>query len=95
MVSGVVAREVKVSEACVCFEEFPDFPAFIRVDEFHRQADGVAVFHGNADKPFVFGYCRDLINPEMFFKEFGIPADCKDALVGCESVYEGAEDKGE
>ena len=71
----------KVSESGICFQEFPDFPAFIRIDEFNRQADDVAVFHDNADEPLVFGYGADLVDAEVFFKDFGVPADGEYALV--------------
>jgi hypothetical protein len=91
MVSMAVAGLAKVSESGICFQEFPDFPAFIRVHQSDRQPYCVAVLQGYADEPFVFGYGGDLVDAEVFFEEFGIPADCEDALVGCESVYECSE----
>lgn len=93
MASTVPAGPGKVSESGICLQEFPDFPAFIRVNESDRQADCMTVFKGYADDPFVFGYTGDLVDAEVFFKEFGIPADCEDALVGCETVDEGSEVK--
>ena len=84
----------KVSESGICFQEFPDFPAFIRIDEFNRQADDVAVFHDNADEPLVFGYGADLVDAEVFFKDFGVPADGEYALVCCETVDKCSEVKG-
>lgn len=91
MVSMAVAGLAKVSESGICFQEFPDFPAFIRINQSDPQPDCVAVLQGYADEPFVFGYGGDLVYAEVFFEEFGIPADCEDALVGSQSVDECSE----
>ena len=91
MVSMAVAGLAKVSESGICFQEFPDFPAFIRVHQSDLQPDCVAVLQGYADEPFVFGYGGDLVDAEVFFEEFGIPADCEYALVGSQSVDESSE----
>lgn len=54
----------------------------------------MAVLQGYADEPFVFGYTCDLVYAEVFFKDFGVPADSKYALVGCQSVDKCSEVKG-
>ena len=91
MVSVEVAGMAKVSESGIRFQELPDFPAFIRINQSDPQPDCVAVLQGNTDELFVFGYGGDLVDAEVFLEEFGIPADCKDALVGSQSVDECSE----
>ncbi len=91
MVSVAVSGLAKVSESCICLQEFPDFMAFIRVHQSDRQPDCVAVLQGYAYAAFIFCNSGYLVYAEVFFEDFGIPSDCKDALVGCESVDEGSE----
>lgn len=89
-----MAGSVNLSESGICFQELSDLPAFIRIDEFNRQADGMTVFHDNADEPLVFGYGADLVDAEVFFKDFCVPADGEYALVRCETVDKCSEVKG-
>jgi hypothetical protein len=91
MVSMAVAGLAKVSESGICLQKFPDFPAFIRVHQSDRQPDCVAVLQGYAYAAFIFCYSGDLVYAEVFFEEFGIPSDCEDTLVSCQSVDEGSE----
>ena len=54
----------------------------------------MAVFHFNADISLILGDLCDLVNGEMFFKDFCVPSYCEYAVVSREAVDQGAEVQG-
>jgi hypothetical protein len=57
------------------------------------QADGAAVFHDYAYKSLVLSNLCDLLNREMFFKDFCVPSDCQYSVISSEPVDNGAENQ--